>query len=368
MNHHHFEGKDIPHIKLDSKTTVKELIEIYANSGFNARQLGEAAKLYQKMIQENATICLTVAGAMTPVGFGGIIKTLLEKGFVDWIVTTGANVYHEDHFAWGLPVKQGHFQVDDNILYEKEIVRIRDVYVKFYETLELEDNIIQNVFKNKFSEKPFTTAEFCNVLGQISKEKSKFPEKSFLTTAYELDVPVYVSTLKDSSLAMNLAVHRLENKQFNLDFVKEIIEQAAIVYNSKKSGILELGGGVPKNTAQQTGPLLDQILRKDHGGQDYIIQITDARPDTGGLSGATLQEGKSWGKVQDSHEDLITVYTDSTIAFPMLALYALSNEEPREQKRIYKKLDSYYETLQKSASKVPDKFADILKKSDIKLD
>ncbi len=368
MNHHHFEGKDIPHIKLDSKTTVKELIEIYANSGFNARQLGEAAKLYQKMIQENATICLTVAGAMTPVGFGGIIKTLLEKGFVDWIVTTGANVYHEDHFAWGLPVKQGHFDVDDNILYEKEIVRIRDVYVKFYETLELEDNIIQNVFKNKFSEKPFTTAEFCNVLGQISKEKSKFPEKSFLTTAYELDVPVYVSTLKDSSLAMNLAVHRLKNKQFNLDFVKEIIEQAAIVYNSKKSGILELGGGVPKNTAQQTGPLLDQILRKDHGGQDYIIQITDARPDTGGLSGATLQEGKSWGKVQDSHEDLITVYTDSTIAFPMLALYALSNEEPREQKRIYKKLDSYYETLQKSASKVPDKFADILKKSDINLD
>ena len=368
MNHHHFDGKDIPHIKLDSNTTVKELIEIYANSGFNARQLGEAAKLYQKMIHENATICLTVAGAMTPVGFGGIIKTLLEKGFVDWIVTTGANVYHEDHFAWGLPVKQGHFEVDDNILYEKEIVRIRDVYVKFYETLELEDNIIQKMFKDEFSEKSFTTAEFCNVLGKISKEKSKFPEKSFLTTAYELDVPVYVSTLKDSSLAMNLAVHRLKNKPFNLDFVREIIEQAAIVYNSEKSGILELGGGVPKNTAQQTGPLLDQILRKDHGGQDYIIQITDARPDTGGLSGATLQEGKSWGKVQDSHEDLITVYTDSTIAFPLLALYALSNEESREQKRIYKNLDKYYKSLQDSASKVPDKFADILKKSDINLD
>ncbi len=347
MNHHHFDGKDIPHIKLDSNTTVKELIEIYANSGFNARQLGEAAKLYQKMIHENATICLTVAGAMTPVGFGGIIKTLLEKGFVDWIVTTGANVYHEDHFAWGLPVKQGHFEVDDNILYEKEIVRIRDVYVKFYETLELEDNIIQNMFKDKFSEKSFTTAEFCNVLGKISKEKSKFPEKSFLTTAYELDVPVYVSTLKDSSLAMNLAVHRLKNKPFNLDFVREIIEQASIVYNSKKSGILELGGGVPKNTAQQTGPLLDQILRKDHGGQDYIIQITDARPDTGGLSGATLQEGKSWGKIQDSHEGIITVYADATIAFPILALYVLSNQKERKPKRLYKKIDQLYEKLSK---------------------
>ena len=368
MNHHHFEGKDIPHIKLSSKTTVKELVEIYANSGFNARQLGEAAKLYQKMIHDNATICLTVAGAMTPVGFGGIIKTLLEKGFVDWIVTTGANVYHEDHFAWGLPVKQGHFDVDDNILYEKEIVRIRDIFVKYYETLEMQDQVIQKMFKEKFVNEPFTTAEFCNILGKISKEKAKFPEKSFVTSAYEYDVPVYVSTIKDSSLALNLAVQRLKNKQFNLDFVREILEQAAIVYNSKKSGILELGGGVPKNTAQQTGPLLDQILRKDHGGQDYIIQITDARPDTGGLSGATLQEGKSWGKVQDSHNDLITIYADATIAFPILALYAISNQKPRKHKRIYKKLDKYFNTLQSDVIKVPEKFAKLLKENNINLD
>ena len=163
-------------------------------------------------------------------------------------------------------------------------------------------------------------------------------------------------------------MHRLKNQPFNLDFVREIIEQAAIVYNSKKSGILELGGGVPKNTAQQTGPLLDQILRQNHGGQDYILQITDARPDTGGLSGATLQEGKSWGKVQDSHEDLITVYTDSTIAFPILALYALSNEEPREPKRIYRDLDKYYKTLQESVINVPEKFAEILKESNINVD
>ena len=121
IDHHNFNDKDIPHIKLNSKKNIKELVEIYANSGFNGRRLGEAAKLYSKMIHENATICLTVAGALTPVGFGGIIKTLLEKGFVDWIVTTGANVYHEDHFAWGFPVKQGHSNVDDNILYDKEI-------------------------------------------------------------------------------------------------------------------------------------------------------------------------------------------------------------------------------------------------------
>ena len=290
---------------------------------------------------------------MTPVGFDGIIKTLIERGVVDWIITTVANVYHEDHFAWGLPVKQGSFNVEDMKLYENEIVRIRDVYIKFYETLEAEDQVIQKMFEDEFTDKPFTTAEFCNLMGKIIKEKAKHPEKSFITTAYEYDVPVYISTMKDSSLALNLAVHRLQDKTYSLDFVREIIEQAAILYDSKKSGILELGGGVPKNTAQQTGPLLDQILRRDDGGQDYVIQITDARPDTGGLSGATLQEGKSWGKVQDAHPGMVTVYADATIAFPILALYVLSNQKTRKPKRLYKKLDKMYDKLSKDYFKNP---------------
>jgi len=360
VNNHHFKGKDIPHIKLTSKMTIEELVEIYSRTGFNGRQLGEAAKLYAKMIKENATICLTIAGALTPVGFGGIFKTLIERGFVDWIITTGANVYHEDHFAWGLPLKQGHFEVDDMILYDKEIVRIRDVFIKFYETLEAEDQIIQKMFKDNLTDRPFTSAEFCNIIGKISKEHSKFPEKSFVTTAYDYDVPVYVSALSDSSLALNLAVHRLRDKKYHLDFVREIIEQGAILYNSKKSGIIELGGGVPKNTAQQTGPLVDQILRQDVGGQDYIIQITDARPDTGGLSGATLQEGKSWGKVQDAHNDVVTVYADATIAFPILALYVLSNQKSRKPKRLYKKLNKFYENLKKDYLRKQDPYFDIL--------
>ena len=345
MDPHEFHGKDIPHIKLEPKMTIEDLVNVFASSGFNGRQLGDAAKLYAKMIKDDATICLTVSGALTPVGFGGIIKTLIERGFVDWIITTGANVYHEDHFAWGLPVKQGSFNVDDMKLYENEIVRIRDVYIKWYETLEAEDQIIQKIFGENSLDKPFTTAEFCNLIGKMSVENAKYPEKSFIAAAYEYDVPVYISTLKDSSLALNLVVHRLQGKIYNLDFVREIIEQAAIIYNSKKSGILELGGGVPKNAAQQTAPLLDQILRRNDDGQDYIIQITDARPDTGGLSGATLQEGKSWGKVQDAHEGLVTVYADATIAFPILALYVLSNQKTRKPKRLYKELDKMYDNL-----------------------
>ena len=363
MDPHKFHGKKIPHIQLHPKMTMKDLVDVFAQSGYNGRKLGEAAKLYSKMIKENATICLTVSGALTPVGFGGIIKTLIERGFIDWIITTGANVYHEDHFAWGLPVKQGSHEVDDMKLFENEIVRIRDVYIKFYETLEAEDQIIQKTFKDNFVNKPFTTAEFCNFMGKVSSEKSKYPEKSFIASAFKYDVPVYISTLKDSSLALNLAVHRLHDKIYNLDFVKEILEQAAILYNSKKSGILELGGGVPKNTAQQTGPLLDQILRRNDGGQDYVIQITDARPDTGGLSGATLQEGKSWGKVQDAHHDMITVYTDATIAFPILALYVLSNEKKRKPKRLYKKLNQYYNKLRSDYFKTPTNHYDRKKKS-----
>ena len=111
----------------------------------------------------------------------------------------------------------------------------------------------------------------------------------------------------------------------------------------------------PKNTAQQTGPLLDQILRRNDGGQEYIIQITDARPDTGGLSGATLQEGKSWGKIQDSHEGIVTVYADATIVFPILALYVLSNQKSRKPKRLYKRIDEMYSKLSDDYFKNPTK-------------
>ena len=360
MDHHSFGGADIPYIRLEPDTTIGDLVEMYARTGYNGRKLGEAAKLYLRMIESGATICLAASGALTPVGFGGIFRDLIRNGFVDWMITTGANVYHEDHFAWDLPVRQGHSDVDDMILHEREIVRIRDVYIKFYETLEAQDQVVQKMFKENLTDGPFTTAEFCNVMGRITSEKSKHPDRSFVAAAYEYDVPVYISTLKDSSLALNLAVHRLRGKQYNLDIIREILEQGAILHNSERSGIVELGGGVPKNAAQQTGPLLDQVLRQDNGGQDYIIQITDARPDTGGLSGATLQEGKSWGKVHDAHDGVVTVYADITIAFPILALYVLSRHKPRKPKRLYGKLGRFYEGLKRDYFKGKDSFYDLL--------
>lgn len=363
MDHHSFEGSDIPHMDLGPDTTVSDLIEAFSKTGYNAKQLGRAAKIWAEMIENDATVCLTMSGAMAPVGYGGLVKTLIERGMIDWIVTTGANVYHEEHFAWGLPMRQGHFDVDDSVLFDKEIVRIRDVYIKFYETLEAQDQVVQKMFKDRFVDEPFTTAEFCNEIGKISSKFAPHPEKSFVVSAFEHGIPLYVSTLKDSSLALNLAVHRLRGKTYNLDIVREIIEQAAIVYGSAKSGIVELGGGVPKNTAQQTGPLLDQILRRGDGGQDYVIQVTDARPDTGGLSGATLQEGKSWGKIKDSKQGNATVYADATIAFPLMALYVMSSQKTRKPKRLYDKLGGMYDKLKDDYFSSEDKFYDMLNDS-----
>lgn len=335
---------------------VSELLELFGSAGYNARKLGEAADLFCRMIDDDATICLTIAGAMTPIGYGGLIKELIERGFVDWIISTGANIYHEEHFAWDLPIRQGHHEVDDDILHNKDIVRIYNVYIRGEGTLHAQDRVLQEAFDSELKGKSFTTAEFSRVIGKHTK-KSKFPDRSFLAAAYDYDVPVYISTLKDSSLALDLIPLRLEGRQFLLDIIREITEQAAIVYNSPKNGALEIGGGVPKNTAQQTGPALDQILQLDHGGLDYIIQLTDARPDTGGLSGATLQEGKSWGKVKTSHENLVTVYGDASISFPLLCLYAISKRKSRQPKRLYTKIGEYYEELKTlyESSKTPQR-------------
>lgn len=345
MNHHNFRGKNIPHIKIDQKTTIEDLVDIFANSGFNARKLGEAARLYEKMIDDDAVICLTISGALTPVGFGGIFKSLIENGFVDWLVTTGANVYHEEHFAWGLPIKQGHFEVDDNVLFEKDIVRIRDVYIKGERTMMVQDKIVQRLCKDNF-DKSFTTAEFCNLLGKYTKQNSKFPHKSFIASAYDYDVPVYISTLKDSSLGLDLAPMCIKGESFKLDLIREIIEHAAIVYNSKKVGIIELGGGVPKNIVEQTDVFLGNILKLDNISKRYLIQITDARQDTGSFSGS-VPKVMPWLQ-KNCYDDTIVVYSDATIAFPILALYVLKKKKPRKPKRLYQKLASFYDTLTKN--------------------
>ena len=336
-NHHAFTGKKIDPPCIKENMTVTDLIEYFGSTGYNARRLAEAASMFKQMIDTDATICLTLAGAMTPIGLGMAIKQMIDKGFIDWIVSTGANIYHDLHFAYKLPVRQGHFNVDDDILYSKQIVRIYDVYIKERGTLQAQDIIVQAALREslKSPSNNNSTADISYALGKAAKENSHFPEKSFTVSAFENDIPIYIPAISDSSIGLNLLPLIFEKSDVPVCVINDVAESAAILWKSRKSGALELGGGVPKNFFQQTGPALYQILKLKEGGHDYIIQLTDARPDTGGLSGATLQEGKSWGKIKTSHEGNVIVYGDASVYFPVLCAYAISECRPRRKKRIF---------------------------------
>jgi deoxyhypusine synthase len=338
-NKYTFKGKKINPPTISAHMSISDLIDFYESTGFNARRLAEAAHMFKKMIDSGATTCLTISGAMTPIGLGKSISTLIENGFIDWIITTGANAYHDLHF-----------DVDDDILYSKQIVRIYDVYIKEFETLQRQDEIIQNNIKNMIekpntSVKEISSSDLSYLLGKIAYNKSVYPEKSFMASAFKNNVPVFIPALTDSSIGMNMVPLLFDSKLPSLNLLLDIAESAAILWKSKISAGIELGGGVPKNFFQQTGPTLYQILKIKEGGHDYVIQLTDARPDTGGLSGATIQEGKSWGKIKTSHTGNVIVYGDSSVYFPILSSYVLAECKPRKPKRLYKLKDKFVKEM-----------------------
>ena len=346
---HSFTGKKIEPPLISKNMTISQLVDFFGSTGYNARRLFEAANIMKQMIDTGSTICLTLAGAMTPIGMGNTIKTLIENGYIDWIVTTGANVYHDLHFAYDLPVRQGHFQVDDDILFSKQIVRIYDVYIKEIGTLQAQDLIVQREIKKieKSYFESYSTADMSYGLGKATYDNSTSPEKSFLASAYKNDVPVFIPAISDSSIGLNMLPLLFEDVTRFPNVMMDIAESTAILWKSKVSGGIELGGGVPKNFFQQTGPALYQILKLKDGGHDYVIQITDARPDTGGLSGATIQEGKSWGKIKTSHRNNVIVYGDSSICFPIIGAYVLSECKKRSSKRLYSKKNTWVEEMKK---------------------
>lgn len=349
-NKHTFTGKKIDPPDIYPNMSISDLISFYGSTGFNARRLSEAANMFKKMIDSEATICLTISGAMTPIGLGKSISTMIEKGFIDWIITTGANAYHDLHFAYDLPVRQGHFDVDDDILYSKQIVRIYDVYIKELETLQRQDYLIQSMIKKMsksidYSVKDISTSDLSYKLGESAYNHSSLPDKSFMVSAFKNKLPVYIPSLTDSSIGMNMVPLLFESSLPSLNLLLDIAESAAILWKSKISGGIELGGGVPKNFFQQTGPTLYQILKIKEGGHDYVIQLTDARPDTGGLSGATIQEGKSWGKIKTSHTGNVIVYGDSSVYFPLLCSYVLSECKPRKSKKLYQLKDEFVKEM-----------------------
>ena len=349
----YLDGKTIEPRAVSGDLNVVELVDGFFNA-YNAARLREACRLYaEKMLREEVTIGLSLSGALTPAGIGmSCIIPLIENGFVDWIVSTGANLYHDTHFGIGLSMHQGRPHVSDIELRQEGVVRIYDIFFD-YDVLLSTDRFYREIMKAREFQKSMSTAEFHFNIGRYLAERESVlgSGRSLLASAYRNRVPVYTSSPGDSSIGMNVAALALEGNRLVIDVSRDVNETAAIVLDAKqgdgKSAVVILGGGSPKNFLLQTEPQIQEVLGIQEKGHDFFLQITDARPDTGGLSGATPSEAVSWGKVDPSRlPDTVVCYLDCTVAVPILTAYALSGARPRRPKRLYEQLPELLHRLE----------------------
>jgi deoxyhypusine synthase len=346
-------GKAISPRPIRGDESAADLIE-NAFLAYNAGRLREGAHLFsERMLQSNTTVGLSLTGALTPAGLGmSCVIPLIEAGFVDWIVSTGANLYHDCHFALGLSMHRGTPFADDVELREQGVVRIYDIFFD-YTVLLRTDAFIRKVSMQAEFQRAMSSAEYHHRLGRYVRERERalgLQYRSLLSTAYEYGVPIYTSSPGDSSIGMNVAELALDGHALRFDVSADVNETAAIVLDAKRSGgrsgVLIIGGGSPKNFVLQTEPQIQEVLGIEERGHDVFLQITDARPDTGGLSGATPTEAVSWGKIDpDQIPDTVVCYLDSTVGLPLLTAYAMARHEPRPPKRLYDRREQMLERL-----------------------
>ena len=351
------QGKDIIPVRLKDVKSPADLIQkIYGPTCFEARFVYRGAELYKRMINEGDTIWLGIAGAGIIGGQGGIVIDLIENGFIDAICSTGAQAYHDLHFAWGLPVKQiSPVKVDDNDLRKRGDVRIYDIVIREKETLLEQDKIIRQFVrecKDVLCDKEISTADFLNVLGNYVLDKAPHPELSYIATAAKYEVPVFLDSSSNHAIGENIARLTMEGINVQLSHSKDLLLSASIPYNAKQTGFLELGGGGPKNFIQTTGPTISQNLEMPFEGADRGIQITLALERDGGLSGCTFAEAVSWGKYkQDTPDNLVQIYADYATVFPLLATYVIEECKARKPKRLFGKLNEFYSKLDRDFKK-----------------
>jgi deoxyhypusine synthase len=298
------------------------------------------------MLADDCTVGLALSGALTPAGLGmSCLVPLVEAGFIDWIISTGANLYHDTHYALGMDLYAAGVGLPDLELRENQVIRIYDIIFD-YENLLGTDKFYRTLLRGDAFQQTFSTAEFHHLVGKYLAEREEQTGrvgKSLLAAAYRCGVPIFTSSPGDSSIGMNIAALQLEGYKLTLDPFRDVNQTAGIVWDAKAgggtSGVFILGGGSPKNFLLQTEPQIQEVLGLAESGHDYFLQFTDARPDTGGLSGATPSEAMTWGKVDpDKLPGTVTCYVDSTVALPLLTAYALTRKAPRAPKRLTDKL------------------------------
>ena len=358
-------GQRIDPTPITGKETAAELID-RTFLAYNAARLREACGLFtDKMLQSDVTVGLSITGALTPAGLGmAALIPLIEAGFVDWIISTGANLYHDTHFGLGLSMHRGNASTSDVVLREEGVVRIYDIFFD-YDVLLSTDAFFRKIIREPEFQRTMSSAEFHNLCGKYVRERERalgIGRKSLLSAAYDAGVPIYTSSPGDSSIGMNVAALALEGGTCLIDPNQDVNETAAIVLGAKrgggKSAAFILGGGSPKNFMLQTEPQIQEVLGIDEKGHDYFLQITDARPDTGGLSGATPGEAVSWGKIDpDRLPDAVVCYLDSTVALPLMTAYALAKHAPRKPKRLFDKRSALMAALRREYEKAHEPLA-----------
>ncbi|MFX0040429.1 MAG: deoxyhypusine synthase family protein [Promethearchaeota archaeon] len=298
--------KKVNQFKISSNTDIIELINLLKDTGFNAKRLALACEIYKEMI--NIPDCVKffgLAGALVPAGFQRVISDFINEGYIDILVTTGANLTHDLAEALGFQHLQGDFasnKINDTDLHRQELNRIYDVYMpnKVYEGIE------NFVSKLEIPDNQMSVSSFLKFLGKQLPKNSH----SILRACFDNDIPIFCPAFTDSGLAMQLGFH---NQKLNLNHFKDMLEMVNVAWDAKMAGICIVGGGVPKNFIMQS-------LQFCPNSATYAIQITMDRPEPGGLSGASLREAISWGKISEKAKHS-TIISDATIALPIILWY-----------------------------------------------
>ena len=329
MQRKDFLTEPVRHIKINGKLTVDQLIQQFSNSGsFGAGRLSTACDIYEKMARDDeCTIYLALSGALVPAGMRSLIADLIRKRLIDVVVSTGANMVHDAIEALGGHHYKGHWFVDDHVLYRYHIYRIYDVFVPEEDFVKLDHNlkIMYDEIADENDGKSISSSEFAWELGKRLKDPN-----SILRSAYEKKVPIFLPAVRDSEFGFAYWLHvssvKNPRKKLLIDAFKDFPELAKICKDSPKNGMIVLGGGVPRNTVQTAA-----LAAKK--GMDYAVIITTDRPEPGGLSGSTLEETISWGKVK-GEADKVMVIGDAMIIFPIIVASTLERLGEEDFKRI----------------------------------
>lgn len=309
-------------LDLSRATSIRALVDAWSHTSIQSRSISECAHVYENMIsdKDRPTIFIGLSGALIAGGLRKVIRDLVDAGFIDVIVSTGAIVYQDLYQALGYKHYMGTPKADDAVLHDLYIDRIYDAYVDevgFVKTDDVVGELAASLPPRKYS-----TREFMRELGQ----RASSDPNSIIGTAAKRGVPIFVPAIADSSIGIGLAglyraAKKAGQKLLQLDTIQDNYEIAQIVLKSKKTGSMYIGGGVPKNYINDAAVMLDYTP-----GHAYVYQITTDAPHWGGLTGSTLDEAKSWGKVSKK-ATRATAYVEATVGLPLVAGYILESED-----------------------------------------